>query len=395
MDPIPGHVTGAALATAPLATAQLWTGDVTMVSRSVPLPVLTDGELLVEVRLATVCGSDRHTVAGRRPSPCPGILGHEAVGTVVALGAGTSNGDGDIRDVGGTEVRVGDRIVWGVAVSCPLGRRASCDRCRQGRTAKCRHLRKIGHEPFEPGWALSGCYATHVHLPAGAHVVRVPEDVPDAAAAPAACATATVMAAVAAAGDPAGGLAGKRVLICGAGMLGITATAVAAEWGAADVVVTDVHPERLALAARFGAGQTVRNVRPGSPELAAASLGQGEFDVALEFSGSVDAVGQALSQLDVGGVLVLVGSVSPGSAVAVDPERVVRRWLTVTGVHNYEPAHLGEAVDFLARTADRYPWLDLVAPPRPLDELGALFGDGAGTGSGQERILAPRQAVRP
>ncbi|MGW5300150.1 zinc-binding dehydrogenase [Rhodococcus aetherivorans] len=319
MDPVAGGLTRAAV----------WTGDGVDVL-DVPVPRLGDGELLVRVRLATVCGSDLHTVAGRRPGPRPSVLGHEAVGDVVAAGPGA-----------GTVV--GARVVWTVTASC-----GACDRCVSGRTAKCRAVRKVGHEPFDGDWALSGGYAHHIVLPAGVGVVRVPDSVPDVVAAPAACATATAVAAVEAAGD----VAGRRVLVCGAGLLGVTAIALCAAAGA-DVRVADPDAERIAVAERFGA------------------LGDegGPVDVALDFSGSVAAVGECLRRLDVGGRLVLAGSVTPGPSVPLDPEAVVRGWLTVTGVHNYEPAHLRRAMAFLTRTAGTYPWDELVAEPVRLDDL--------------------------
>ncbi|UGT62581.1 zinc-binding dehydrogenase [Nocardia asteroides] len=319
MDSLAGGVTRAAV----------WTGAGTAV-REVPLPVPGPGETLVRVTLATVCGSDLHTVTGKRVAPCPSVLGHEAVGRVVrgALPAGT-------------------RVVWSVTASC-----GDCARCRVGFTAKCERVRKVGHEPFAGEWPLSGTYAEHVLLPAGVTLAEVPEQVPDAVAAPAGCATATVMAAL----EAAGAVAGRRVLVTGAGMLGLTATAACVSRGA-DVRVADPDPERLALAAAFG----------GLPDDGAP------VDVALEFSGAAAAVGHALARIDLGGTLVLVGSVTPGAAVQVDPEAVVRGWLTVTGVHNYEPRHLYEAVAFLNITRDRYPWASVVAPPVALAEVEAVL----------------------
>lgn len=316
-----------------LTRAAIWSGDVVRV-REVELPEPGPGELLVRIALATVCGSDLHTVSGRRTAACPSILGHEAVGRVVAAGPGA-------------EREPGERIVWSVTSAC--GR---CARCRRGFTAKCEQVRKVGHESFTGDWPLSGGYAEHILLPAGVTTVSVPEAVPDAVAAPAGCATATVMAALEAAPDPAG----RRVLICGAGMLGITAAAACAEKGAR-VEITDPYPERLELAARFGAA-----VGTGGP-----------VDIAFDFSGSASAVATALSRLDLGGTLVLAGSVTPGPAVSVDPEAVVRGWLTLTGVHNYEPRHLGRAVDFLTATLGHRPWADLVSDPVGLDEIGSAL----------------------
>jgi putative phosphonate catabolism associated alcohol dehydrogenase len=313
-----------------LTRAAIWTGEGVEV-RDVDVPALGDGELLVRVRLATVCGSDLHTITGRRPGACPSILGHEAVGHVVAVGERAP-------------ANTGDRIIWSVTVAC-----GCCARCRAGRTAKCTSVRKVGHESFDGAWPLSGSYAEHIVLPAGTAVAPMPARIPDAVAAPAACATATVMATVEAAGD----VTGRRVLVVGAGMLGVTAVAAYRDAGA-HVLIADPDPERVCVARRFGAG----------PDSGA------DVDIAVDFSGAPTAISAALERLDIGGRLVLAGSVAPGPPVPVDPERVVRRWLTVTGVHNYEPRHLAAAVALLDRTLDAHPWESLVDAPVPLERIG-------------------------
>lgn len=315
-----------------MTRAAVWTGDAVDVRR-VAVPELGDGETLVRVRLATVCGSDLHTVSRRRRAPCPSVLGHEAVGTVVAT-----------RRRG---VSVGDRIVWSVTVTC--GR---CSRCRSGLTAKCTTVRKVGHERFDGDWSLSGTYAEHVVLPTGTAVARVPDAMPDAVAAPAACATATVMATLEAAGD----VAGRRVLVVGAGMLGLTACAALAEAGAR-VRVADVDPERIEMIAQFG----------GTPDTG------GTVDAAIDVSGSSEAVSAAYARLGVGGVLVLAGSVTPGRRIEVSPETIVRQWLTIRGVHNYEPRHLTRGVKFLERTLEAYPWPAMVSAPVGLDAIAEVL----------------------
>ncbi|WP_250008139.1 zinc-binding dehydrogenase [Actinoplanes sp. M2I2] len=317
-----------------------------------PRPRPGAGELLVKIDLATVCGSDVHTVEGKRPGPAPAVLGHEQVGTVVEAGAGAP-------------ARAGQRIVWSVTRSC-----GKCDRCRRDLPQKCLHLHKYGHEPLDETRPLTGGFATHCLLGPGTAVAEVPAEVPDEVAAPAACATATVMAAVAAAGEIG---PGDRALVTGAGMLGLTATAVLAESGA-HVVAADPDPARLEMAHRFGA-----------KEVMTSSAAVRDIEVAIELSGAAAAVGDALASLTIGGTLVLAGSVFPGPAVAVDPERVVRGLLTVTGVHNYRPADLRAAVAFLAAHHRRYPFAELVAGRYPLDRLGEAFRD----------TTAPRRGVAP
>ncbi|MFD2795036.1 zinc-binding dehydrogenase [Promicromonospora vindobonensis] len=348
-------------------TVALWEGGDAVRLVEVPLPEPGPGEVLVRIRLATVCGSDRHTVSGRRAAPVPSVLGHEAVGDVVATGPGEAD-----RDRDGRPLVDGDRVVWGVTVAC-----GACDRCAAGRTAKCRSVRKVGHEGFASAWPLSGTYAQHILLPRGATVAHVPDTLPDELASPAGCATATVMATI----EAAGPLTGRRVLISGAGMLGITAVAAARAAGAAQVLVTDPDRGRLDLAVRFGATSTH------GVDLPDGASALGLVDVAIELSGASSAVARCLDALDIGGRLVLAGSVAPAPPVPLDAERVVRGWLTVTGVHNYEPRHLRAALDLLDRTHDTVPWHELVTPAVGLAQVGRLLTGPAG--------VAPRAAVTP
>lgn len=355
--------------------AMVWHGGDGFRRTPLPVPELGPGEALAVVDLATVCGSDRHTVSGRRPGACPSILGHEAVGRLVAVH------EHGVVDVQGLPLSVGDRVVWSVAASC--GR---CDRCRRGLTAKCRVLLKTGHEPLDGPWTLSGDFATHVHLRRGLSIARVPDEVPDGAAAVAACAGATVMACVEAAG-PVEALRDRRVLVSGAGMLGLFACAILAELGAAEIEIRDVHPGRLATALAFGATRAVQV--GGDADGRSTEQGESRVDVAVELSGAPSSVRACLEALDLGGRLVLAGSVAPGPELSLSPERIVRSWLSLAGVHNYEPRHLQQAVDFLQRTAGRFDWSAVIAAPLPLAELPGLLLHP----EPQPTIL--RRAVRP
>jgi putative phosphonate catabolism associated alcohol dehydrogenase len=333
--------------------AAVWRGDGDIAVEPIAVPPLSSGDVLVRVRLATVCGSDRHTVSGRRAQPCPSILGHETVGEIVALGADSS------YDVDGRVLQLGQRVIWSVTLPC-----GTCDRCQAGFSAKCRTVKKAGHEALNSDWGLSGGYAQHVLLPKGLAIAVVDDDLSDAVAAPAACATATVMAVI----ERAGVLAGRRVVVTGAGMLGLGAIAAAATAGAASVTAVDPAAERRDLARQFGATHVASSAREA-----------GVSDVLLEFSGSSSALQDGLNELDVQGVAVLAGAVAADAPVAFDPERVVRRQLSILGVHNYEPRHLSAALAFLSDTGDRFPWSALVAEPEPLDDLVHLLVDQPGT----------------
>ncbi len=341
--------------------AAVWRGGDQIAVERVAVPRLGPGDVLVRVRLATVCGSDRHTVSGRRDQPCPSILGHEAVGEIVAVGEAGG------RDVDGRDLHLGQRVIWSVTLPCH-----TCDRCRAGFTAKCRTVRKAGHEALDSDWGLSGAYAEHVLLPSKLAIAIVDDDLSDAVAAPAACATATVMAVI----ERAGPLRGRRVAVMGAGMLGLGAVAAAASAGASAITAVDSSAERRQLARQFGATDD-----------AASAHEVGSCNVLLEFSGSSTALQDGLAALDGQGVAVLAGSVAPSGAITIDPEQVVRRQLSIFGVHNYEPRHLGAALGFLRDTRDRFPWADLVAGPQPLSAVARLLADSPGP--------SPRYSVAP
>lgn len=320
--------------------AMVWLGDKGFANQSIEVPELAEGETLIRLSAATVCGSDRHTVSGRRIAACPSVLGHEGVGVVEATNGG---------------IAVGQRVVFAVTSVC-----GECRNCRRGLTAKCASVAKVGHESLNSSWPLSGTYASHIHLPKGVTVVPVPDEIPDAVASTAGCAVATVMAVLEAAGD----LQGRRVFVNGIGMLGLIAVAAAKARGAAEVTAFDPALQRSKLALQVGADACL-NLHE-TPE---------EIDVALELSGTDAGVRSCLASLSVGGTMVLAGSVSPGPDVEFKPEWVVRGWRTITGVHNYEPHHLQEAVDFLSAEGHRLPWDEILDGPIELSDLADEFAD--------------------
>src|SRR5262249_49856991 len=162
----------------------------------------------------------------------------------------------------------------------------------------------------------------------------------DAAACPANCATATVGAALEAAGD----LQDRNVLMMGSGMLGLTACAWARAQGAAQVIACDIAPQRLATAKTFGATHTsIPNDL--SQTVQDLTAGHG-VDVAIELTGSPEAFETFLPLLRIGGTVVLIGAVFPSRPVPLLMEQVVRRCLTLRGMHNYAPRNLQAAIDF-------------------------------------------------
>lgn len=376
-----------------------------LVQSNVPLAgyTLKPGELLVRIDAATICGSDLHTMDGRRVDPAaPLILGHEGMGTVLAAG-GASAADTDassaaaavgaISAAGSTAKTAGQRVTWSVAASCDC-----CALCTTyGLPQKCKSVYKYGHASFKSERAiarLGGCYSSHILLRAGTTVVPLPPSLPDAVAAPANCALATMVCAWKAALKALAPLKPQHVLFQGCGLLGLYGCALAHRYGCATVAATDIAESRLALARRFGARLTADSSSPDSNSYLLAAAGAGSntpsassgadasasalsfvgFDAVFEVCGQVSAVKAAISLVRPGGAIVLVGCVHPASDLAgITAEAIIRKCATLVGVHNYSGEDLKDSVEFLAEAHPEkaYPFNELTSQPQPLSQLQA------------------------
>ena len=317
--------------------------------RGQPLPEPDEGEVLVRLDLATICGSDLHTVRGARPQPVPAVLGHEGVGTVVAAGRGR-------------KLAAGARVTWSLADSCGF-----CDFCaRYGLPEKCGSLFKYGHASFAEGGA-SGCYASHILLRPGTEVVAVPDSMGDAVAAPANCVLATAVNVVSQLPESC-----ESAVVQGAGLLGLYLCALLRRRGVGHLFCCDPDGRRLALAPSFGA--IPLGADPGEREAAVRDRCPHGVDAVIEAAGDPAVVPEGVDLLRTGGWLILAGMVHPRSALQLTGERVIRKCLSIRGVHNYSPGHLHEAVRFLEATAAVHPYERLVCPsPFPLPRLGEAF----------------------
>ncbi|RYX82433.1 dehydrogenase [bacterium] len=304
-----------------------------------PVPEqLATGEVLVEIALATICGSDLHTVAGKRQEPTPCVLGHEGVGHVVAVGAGR-------------EEWRGRRVTWTLADSC-----GHCAACTQwDLPQKCRQLFKYGHAALATGSGLNGTYGTHVVLRPGTHLVEIPDSVSDSVAASANCSLATMVAVTETLPSPC-----RVAIIQGAGLLGLHACALLRDAGIERVIVVDVDAGRLAKVPDFG-GEPARS----------GEVEAGSADLVIEVAGVPAVVAEGMKLLRPGGHYFFVGMAHPDSALNITGEALIRGCTTMRGFHNYAPRHLDRAVEFLANSP--LPWQSLVSPPLPLDQLDAAF----------------------
>ncbi|WP_232548672.1 L-threonine 3-dehydrogenase [Propioniciclava soli] len=272
-----------------------------------PEPEAGDWEVKVRVQRAGLCGTDLHLQQwddwAASQMNLPQTIGHEFYGEIVAVG----------REV--KELVPGDKVSGEGHIVCGY-----CRNCRAGRRHQC--VRTVGL-----GVNTDGAFADYVVLPVE-NVWKHPDWVdPELGALfdPLGNATHTTLQ---------WPLVGEDVLVTGAGPIGVMATAIAKHAGARHVVVTDLSPERLALAERAGADLTV-NPRTTRLREAQAQLGMREgFDVGLEMSGAPAAVAEMIDNMNHGGKIAMLGL--PASGYAVNWGRIITHMLTVKGIYGRE-----------------------------------------------------------
>ena len=271
------------------------------------MPVPGPDDVLVRVNKTGICGTDIHIYAwdewARKTVPVPMVVGHEYAGEIVELGS----------------------AVRGLA----LGQRVSGEGHVVGMKSRAARGGRFHLDPETRGIGVNipGAFADYVKVPAF-NIVPLPDDIDDELGA--------IL-------DPLGNavhtalsfdLVGEDVLITGAGPIGIMSAAVARHVGARHVVITDVNPARLALAA------TVADVTPvdvSREDLRGVMdrLGLREgFDVGLEMSGVPSAFQQMVDSLVMGGKIAMLGI--PSKPFAVDWTTVVFRMLTIKGIYGRE-----------------------------------------------------------
>jgi putative phosphonate catabolism associated alcohol dehydrogenase len=326
--------------------------------REFPVTYPGPGGMWVKVAMSTICGSDLHTTLGTRPAPVPIILGHEITGSVAALGKGVTT------DTMGRPLKEGDRITWTIFANC-----GNCYFCKiKSLPMKCLKLFKYGHECCTPAPHLNGGYAEYCYIIPGTFVFKIPDSISDEEITPANCGLATIMQGC----DEIKINPEDHVVIQGAGLLGIYAAAVAKERGAGKVIIIDMVPERLEMAKRFGADVAVNSRGLRDEDLIASIMEQTEgwgADVILELAGTPKVLPAGLKMLRKGGRYSWQGNVFPNATFPCDAYDIITRWITIRGFHNYDALQLAEAVAFIERTKDKYPFRDLVGCKLPLADL--------------------------
>lgn len=274
--------------------AAVWrkAGDLELVDDA-PDPTPGPADLLVEVAVCGVCGTDVHIADGEfPPTPYPIIPGHELSGTVVAVGAEAAGG-----------WFPGERVAVDPSIYC-----GHCPACRAGRGNLCANWNAIGD-------TVDGAFAQYVAVPA-ANAYRLADSVgfqDGALVEPLACAVHGMR--------QIGDVLGRDVVVMGAGTMGLLLGQLLDRAGAGSVSFVDTRSERLEAASALGATATATDI---------AQL-DGVFAVAVDATGAPPAIEAAFGRLDRGGTLLVFGVSPAESTVALSPFRIYNDEIRVVG----------------------------------------------------------------
>jgi L-idonate 5-dehydrogenase len=311
-----------------------------------PIPKPGASELVIRLGAGGICGSDLHYyhegAVGDFRLKKPFILGHEVAGEVVEIGAKVES------------LKLGQRVAVNPTRAC-----LRCSECLSGRSNLCRDVFFYGSASRVPH--MDGGFAEYF-IATERQCLPIPEAMDFRLAACAEPLAVTGHAAL-----RAGSLVGKRVLITGAGPIGALLAATCRFSGATEVVVTDLLDEPLKTAEKMGATETV-NVS--HVENTLTKEGQKNvFDVAFEASGNLKALESCILVTRVGGKIVQVGSLPPGSSTA-PLNKIMAKEIDLLGSFRFADEYRW-AVDVLSRG-----WIDvtpMLTKTFPLSEAVLAF----------------------
>jgi L-iditol 2-dehydrogenase len=309
-----------------------------------PMPRPAADEVLIHVGACGICGSDVHGydgTSGRRIPPI--VMGHEAAGTVAAVGSGV------------TRTREGDRVTFDSTIYC-----GQCEYCRRGEMNLCNHRQVLGVST--PDFRRAGAFAEYVVVPERV-LYPLPEGVSFTAAAMVEP-LAVAVHAVKLAQLPENATA----VVVGAGMIGLLVLQVLREFGCSQIYITDIDDTRLRLAEKLGATATVNGkITDAVAEFQRLTSGTG-VDVALEAVGSTVTIRTAIDSVRKGGSVVLIGNIAP--KVEIPLQAVVSREIRLQG-SAASAGEYPECIELLARGAIKVD--ELISVVAPLEEGAVWF----------------------
>ncbi len=333
--------------------------------REFPEPAVERGGVVLETLGSEVCGTDVHLWHGRLAGvPYPIIPGHVSVGRVTETG-------GAVRDLDGRVVEPGDTVVFHDVYG-------SCGRCWHCTVAQAQTRcpeRKVYGVTLSAADGLLGGWSERIELRPGVQLMTLPAALPWRRFLAAGCGLPTALHAV-----ELGAIRfGDTVCVQGCGPVGICAIILAQLRGAGCVIALDAAALRLTTARAVGADEAIDVGELDSAErveaVRALTGGRGA-DVTIEATGVASAVPEGMRMTRDAGSYIVVGQYTDGGTTELNPHLDInRRHLQVRGCWGSDAGHLYRGLRVLERTAEQFPWDELVSGEYPLERAQEALED--------------------
>jgi L-iditol 2-dehydrogenase len=345
--------------------------------REFPEPALAPGSALLRTARAEVCGTDVHLWHGRLSGvPYPIIPGHVTAGVLEAI-------RGDLSTVDGRRLREGDRVAF-FDVHRTCGRCAACTVHRTPTRCSSRRVYGITDSADD---GLYGGWAQKVYLEPGVVVAPIPDTVSFDAFIGGGCGLQTAVHII----ERAGVRLGDRVVVQGAGAVGLSAAALAKIAGAGLVVVVGAPDSRLRLALEMGADAVVPLDGTTAEERLSrvVELTSDGADVVIEAAGSARAFEEGLRFVRDGGAYVVAGHyTNVGDSTINVHELINRKHADIRGCWGSEVRHFLAALGALEQHGGSVPWHQIAAKTFGLGEIADAL-------QAAESLAVPKAIVDP
>ncbi len=280
-----------------------------IIIKDIEKPQVQPGHVLIKIEYVGICGSDVHYYEHGRIGDFiveePIILGHECSGTVIEMGKGVEG------------FSIGDRVVPEPGFACN-----KCDYCKTGKYNLCEAMTFMATPPVD------GSFCEFLSYPADM-VFKLPDNVSTEEGALIEPLAIGIYAVQRGSVFP-----GARVLVLGAGCIGLVTMLAAKAYGASQVIITDVLDNRLEAAVKLGADFAVNTKRKNLHELIADVTGDTGVDVVIDCVGISPTVNDAIDSCKKGGTIVLVGMGADGN-VNINMNRAISKEIDFKTIFRY------------------------------------------------------------
>ncbi|MFH1102088.1 MAG: zinc-dependent dehydrogenase [Methanobacteriota archaeon] len=324
-----------------------------------PVPTISNDELLVNVKASGICGSD--VMEWYRIKKAPRVLGHEITGDIVEVGRNVKH------------YHVGDRVFVSHHVPCN-----TCRFCKNNQHTLCHTLHSTN---FYPGGFAEYLRVPEINVDRGVFLLPKTMSYEEGVfIEPLACVVRGM--------KTAGLKKGQTVLVLGSGISGLLFIKLAKAWGAGHVIATDIDEYRLKMAKKAGADLVI-NAKQNIIDPIKKYTNGHLADLVILCTGASSAVKQALHTVDTGGTILFFAPTEPNVDIPVPLFDLWNKQITMVSTYAGSPQDITEAIDLLA--SKKLPVTDLITHRLPLSETAKGFQLVATAHDSIKVIIEPEQ----